>query len=358
MHVGLAIYGDLEQTSGGYRYDRKLVSHLEARGDTVTVISLPRESDPDRPLEGVRDRLDQPYDVLIQDELCYPDLTAVNPHLERPGLIVALVHLLEAPHPGTTASDDSRRTVDYERRYLESVDAAIATSEYTRSKTADLAAMPTAVVHPAGRREGAALEAELVRTRAREKPFRVAFVGNLLPRKNLPALLRALADVDAAWELTVVGGETDPAEAGRARTHATDLEIADSVEFAGQVDTDTLESILERAHVLAVPASYEGFGMVYLEAMEFGVAPIASAVGGASDIVEDGENGYLVDPDDPTAIAECLDGLVADRKRLASLGCRALETANTHPTWTESMEAFRETLQTWLADSSVGPRDE
>ena len=68
MHVGVVIYGDLEQTSGGYRYDRKLVSGLEARGDEVTVISLPR---PDRGKRNsdasVRDRLQFPPDGRDRD---------------------------------------------------------------------------------------------------------------------------------------------------------------------------------------------------------------------------------------------------------------------------------------------------
>ena len=355
MHVGVVIYGDLEQTSGGYRYDRKLVSGLEARGDEVTVISLPR---PDRGKRNsdasVRDRLDRPFDVLLQDELCYPTLVDHNPRLEEPETIVALVHLLDAARPGGPESTGEGRGVARERRYLETVDGAVATSEYTRKRTLELASLPTAVAPPAGRREGAAVSLARVRERAREPPLRIAFVGNLVPRKNLPTLLEALARVDREWTLTVVGSpDADPATARAARRRVDRLGLGDRVSFAGEVVADELESILERSHVLAVPARYEGFGMVYLEAMEYVVVPIASAVGGADDLVADGRNGFLVDPDDRTRLAAVVDDLAVDRDTLARLGRRALETADAHPTWDETTQIVREFLRDRLAAGST-----
>lgn len=359
MHVGLVVEGDLEQTSGGYRYDRKLVSFLEARGDEVDVISLPARPDDAREtvLEkdfaapeldpAIRERLDRPYDVLLQDELCHPTLVEHNTHLERPGAVVALVHLLRTPDP---TGDDSR-VRERERRYLESVDAAVCTSAYTRDRTAALteSVLPTLVAPPAGRHEDAVLAASAVRERARADPFRIAFVGNVVPRKNVTTLLEALARLgegDRDWRTTVVGSlEADPAYARTVRERASALGVDDRVTITGRVETAALESILERSHALAVPARYEGFGMVYLEAMEYGVVPIASGVGGASEFVADGRNGFVVDPTDPNRLADRISALAADRDRLAALGAGALETAAAHPAWAETLGSVRAFLR-------------
>ncbi|WP_440765407.1 glycosyltransferase family 4 protein [Natronorubrum sp. DTA7] len=366
MQIGLVVEGDLKQTSGGYRYDRKLVAFLEARGDEVDEISLPPRSNGERGVEtesttpeterSIRERLDRPYDVLLQDELCHPTLVEHNPYLERPGAIVSLVHLLRTPDP---AVDDSR-VREREKRYLESVDAAVCTSSYTRDRTTDLVEgdLPTLVAPPAGRHEGAALSADAVRKRARTEPFRIAFVGNVVPRKNVATLLEALARIDGTkrnWRTTVVGTlETDPTYARAVRERARSLGVDDRVTFTGRVETAVLESVLERSHVLAVPASYEGFGMVYLEAMEYGVVSIASGVGGASEFVADGRNGFVVDPTDPEPLADRLGALAADRDRLATLGTGALETAAAHPTWSETLGSVRVFLQQCFEGESTG----
>ena len=351
MDIGFVVAGSIEQTSGGYRYDRKLVSHLERRGDDVTVISIPRDPQTSGEPMAIRERLDRPFDVLVQDELCYPTLVEHNPHLNAPQELVALVHLLESGRPDRVAASDRARTREQERRYLETVDAAIATSEYTASRTTDLTALPTVVAPPAGRQEGAAVSPTVVDRRASATPFRLAFVGNVVERKNLPTLFEALARFDrdcmCEWELTVVGNtDADPVAARTARARVGEFELDDRISFVGTVDDATLESILERTHVLAVPSTYEGFGMVYLEAMEYGVVPIASAVGGASEFVGDGHNGFVVDPDDVDRIASVLAALTTDRDRLASLARRALETADAHPTWAETTATVRTFLET------------
>ncbi len=358
MDVGLVVYGGLDRTSGGFRYDRKLVSALEARGDEVDVVSIPWRTYPRHLADGLsrslRSRLNQPYDVLLQDELCHPSLWRHNRHLDRPKAVVSIVHLLRS---GPTSGPTRPLYRAIERRYLESVDAAVCTSHDTHDRTRTLADLPTLVAPPSGRVEGAAHSPKRVESRARGGRLRAVFVGNLLPRKGVRTLLSALARTDRQVELTVVGShEGDPEYARSARADAYDLGIADRVAFTGEVPSGELDRLLARSHVLAVPASYEGFGMVYLEAMEYGVVPIASAVGGASEIVEHGRNGFLVEPDDPDEIASILSALTADRDALARLGTNALETAARHPTWAVTMGRVRSFLRTVVDDASEGTR--
>jgi len=361
MHVGLVIYGDLGATSGGFRYDRQLVSYLREQGDTVDVISLPWRSYPRGLVDGVspsiRAKLDRPVDVLVQDGLCHPSLWRQNRRLEKPGSIVALIHHLRSDDPTERFGPTFR---PFERRYLESVDAAISTSQFTRTRARELAAgldqKPGLVAPPAGRTEGAAVTPERVRERAETGPLRVVYVGNVVPRKDPKTLLAAIArgQPERDWELTVVGShDADPDYAASVVTAATEYGIDDRVTFTGEIETPELEAVLERSHVCCVPSRYEAFGMVYLEAMEYGVVPVAGRVGGAGEFVEQGHTGFVVDPGDETEITAHLQALDDQRERLAQLGENALMTAREHPTWNESMGEIR----AFLGERSDGKQD-
>ena len=351
MRLGLVVYGDLDQTSGGFRYDRKLVEYLRAQGDTVEVISLPWRAEWRNVAAGfsprLTRRLDKPFDVLIQDELCHPSLWRVNRRLNRPGATVALVHHIQ--------SDDQRGRLGglrrwIERQYLDSVDGWVATSEFTRQRARAVAATPpdeAVVAPPAGRAEGRAVDESAVRARATEESLRILYLGNIVDRKGLLTLLSALdgPDIETVdWQLTVVGGEPEPAYAEQARTRASELGIDNRVDFVGEVSDEELAAHLEASHVLCVPSRYEGFGMVYLEAMEYGVVPIATTNGGASEFIADGDNGALVDPGDADRIAALLAEWAADRQQLAELGVAALETAAAHPSWAETLAEVRSLL--------------
>jgi len=140
MHIGLVVYGGLDHPSGGFRYDRLLVEYLRNRGDTVEVISLPWGSYWPNVARGFSrqlvDRLNRPFDVLLQDELCHPTLWRVNDRLTRPNKTVALVHHIQSDVEDGRLSGLQRRI---ERRYLTSVDGVIATSEFTKQRAQRLA---------------------------------------------------------------------------------------------------------------------------------------------------------------------------------------------------------------------------
>jgi len=354
MHVGLVVYGDLEETSGGFRYDRQLVDSLRDHGDTVDVVSLPWRSLGRGLLDGcsraIRSRLDRSVDVLLQDELCHPSLWYHNRRLTRPGAVVALIHHLSSDDP-TKRVNRLHRPV--ERRYLESVDAAISTSAFTQRRAGriapSLAGRPRLVAPPGGRRAAGSTREAGVVDRASTGPLRVTFVGNVVPRKDPLTLVSAFASgrvADGDWQLTIVGSlENDRQYARTLRTHVETLGVTDEVTLTGEVSTRRLESILECSHCLCVPSRYEAFGMVYLEAMEHGVVPIATTEGGPREFVDHGVSGFLVDPGDARTITRVLEELDTDRERLARMGVNALEGARAHPTWAESMDAVRAFLE-------------
>jgi glycosyltransferase involved in cell wall biosynthesis len=93
--------------------------------------------------------------------------------------------------------------------------------------------------------------------------------------------------------------------------------------------------------VLAVPSSYEGFGIAYLEGMSFGLPAIGTTAGAASEIITDGVDGYLVRPEDPETLAARLSVLARDRALLERLSLNALERYRRQPKWEETAARIR-----------------
>jgi glycosyltransferase involved in cell wall biosynthesis len=365
VHFGLVIYGDLETLTGGYVYDRRLAEHLQRAGDRVSIISLPwrsyaRHLGDNLSSNTARRLVDLGADLVLEDELNHPSLLAANNTLTRAtGVpIVAIVHHLrssEAWPPGLRLAYQL-----IERAYLRGVDGFVYNSQATRFAVERLAgtAKPSVLAPPGGDRLGTGPEADAVRARAVQPgPLRILFVGSLIARKGLHVLLDALTGLPAGdWSLEVIGDtQRDPEYAARIRRQVSHPLLRTSVRLLGTMGDDQLAEALRRSHVLAVPSTHEGFGIVYLEAMIFGLPVLASAAGGASDVVVDGETGYLIAPGDVRALAGHLAALSRDRGLLARLALAARRRAIGWPRWVESMEAIRQFLLRSASPGATAP---
>ncbi len=352
MRIALVVYGSLDTVSGGYLYDRKLVAYLRAHGDEVDVVSLPWRNYASHLLDnastGLSQRLrDGRFDVLLQDELNHPSLLRVNRQLAggaaRPRApIVSIVHHLRASesHPAWVMPLYRR----VERAYLRSCDAFVFNSATTRDSVAALAgtAAPHVIAYPAGDRFGAPVAAE----RVADGALRLIFVGNVTARKGLHTLIDALAQARCAWTLDVVGSETvEPAYAARMRARALTFGFRDKLRWHGRLDDAKLAGRYAAADALVVPSQYEGFGIVYLEAMGFGVPVIASSAGAAREIVTDGVDGLLVPPENAQVLAAAIERLAVPAQ-LAAMRVAARARFARHPGWDAACAQIREFLVT------------
>jgi glycosyltransferase involved in cell wall biosynthesis len=93
-----------------------------------------------------------------------------------------------------------------------------------------------------------------------------------------------------------------------------------------------------------VPSSYEGFGIVYLEAMGFGLPVIAGAAGASDEIVEHDSIGFLVPPDDTFSLRLQLERLIEDRELVRQMSVHAFERFADHSTWEQSMTSIEAML--------------
>jgi glycosyltransferase involved in cell wall biosynthesis len=120
--------------------------------------------------------------------------------------------------------------------------------------------------------------------------------------------------------------------------------LSSTVHFHGALNDGPLIEKLKQSHILVVPSSYEGFGIVYLEGMGFGLPAIGTTAGAASEVICDGEDGYLIPPEDVNLLAERLSALASQRDLLVRLSVNALRRFQQQPTWEQTAQSIRNFL--------------
>jgi UDP-glucose:(heptosyl)LPS alpha-1,3-glucosyltransferase len=173
--------------------------------------------------------------------------------------------------------------------------------------------------HPDNReRFGRSMRAELGLESA---TWVIVFVGSGFGRKGLGALLDGLSRLRGRdWALVVAG----KGDVGPYREHAERLDVASRIRWLGP--RRDVERLYAAADVVALPALYEPFGNVHLEALASGVPVLTSARAGGSETITQAANGWVVTEPSAHAVAE---GLTALRQQagpaLAEAARRAVE---------------------------------
>jgi glycosyltransferase involved in cell wall biosynthesis len=353
MRIGLIIYGSLDTLSGGFLYDRKLVEFLRSQGDTVDIISLPWRNYASHLLDNLRFRLPSNLDVLIQDELNHPSLLLANQskHLYP---IISLVHHLRCSELRPKWQNNFYRLV--ETKYLESVDGFIFNSKTTAGVVQGLLrhAKPSLVAYPPTDRFGAPISETEIVDRARSEEFKILFLGNVIYRKGLHTLLQAVSLQPSALRLDVIGSLTSETKyVKQIQEYMTRNHLSSFVFLHGPLDREPLIDRIKKAHVLVVPSSYEGFGIVYLEGMGFGLPAIGTSAGAANEIISDGVDGFLIEPENAQELADKLKVLREKRETLIQMSLAARDRYLRQPKWDETAGQIREFLLKRIDEFSV-----
>jgi glycosyltransferase involved in cell wall biosynthesis len=146
------------------------------------------------------------------------------------------------------------------------------------------------------------------------EPFHLIIPARLVPEKGYAELLAAMAEVRGRLpqvRLTIVG--TGPAKAEIEQTIAR-LSLGDVVTMLGYVPHAEMPELLRKCHVIVLPSYMGGetFPVALLEGMCLGMPAIGTRWVGIPDIIEDGENGVLVEPRDSKALARAIEALAGD----------------------------------------------
>lgn len=148
------------------------------------------------------------------------------------------------------------------------------------------------------------------------QPLRLFCCARLNRAKGYEDLIEAVGRLTRsgrAVTLTVAGTD-DEGGTGYARVlqrRVEELGLARVVTFLGGVSEERVHAELEQAHLFVLASHEEPLGVAIMEAMAMEVPVLATAAGGVPEIITDGENGWLVAPRDPPALAEAIARLAA-----------------------------------------------
>ena len=367
--LGWLVPGPLDQPTGGYLYDARMVGGLRARGWRVEVVDLGLRwwpVDVRGTVRLVRAVAGRGWDLVVVDELAHPAMALGLP-LARARLaqpcsgttrrarppVIALVHHLRCSEP---ASPPVRAVAALaERAALATADAVVCTSA-TTAATIRAVAPPGVRIEairpgrdlPEGPPERPALA--MSGTPDSGRGLRVLTVGHWTPRKGIVEALRAVALTTGEVSLDLVGDpRRDHAYARLVRAELDKPALAGRVRVHGRVSSERLRALYRQADALLLASRHEGYGMVLAEAMMAGLPIVATRVGAVPEVVGDAAGGELVGVGDVAGLARALQRLArdpAERRRLAAL---ALERAASLPTWEESCAQFADVLEQLLA---------
>ncbi|MFA6369197.1 MAG: glycosyltransferase family 4 protein [Candidatus Shapirobacteria bacterium] len=160
--------------------------------------------------------------------------------------------------------------------------------------------------------------------------------GQLNKQKNLALVFEALEllikektneFVLVSISNEVYGGEVKRKAKEKMEKMIKEKGLEGKVELIPVIDPDEMPQYYAGCDIVCVPALYETFGLMYLEAMAAGKVVIASNTGGPKEFIVDGENGYFVDPENAIKLATLLKTLINDQKLRERIGKNAAKDA-------------------------------
>jgi glycosyltransferase involved in cell wall biosynthesis len=336
--------GDTGRKTGGYIYNARVISGLRRRGFEVEEIvacgASPDEQRAAAPRLG--STLDASgFDVIVVDALAR---IAVAPHIDRwlaSRPVVALVHELPSIAGGESGPETVAREQDYEEPLLRA-DRLVAVSDHGR-KVLESRGAPQGriyVVPPGFDRvppEGG---------QGRDGPVRALCVAQWIERKGILTLVEAWTMHERPGAVLELIGETDadPDYAARVRA-AIDAAPRGSIIVSGAVDDAALGAAYASADLFVLPSRYEGYGIVYAEALARGLPIVGCEVGPVPDLVGR-EAAILVQPDNGVALSVALDLLLGDSALRAKMSAAASRRASLLPRWEDAVDGFEEALRT------------
>ena len=336
----LIIPGALEQRTGGYVYDRRIVEGLRSLGWTIRVHGLEGAfPDPDPTAVGaMRAALESIPDeaIVVIDGLAMGGLPEpVRDHAQRLRLI-ALIHHPLADETGLSAEDRDRLRRS-ERAALERCTGVIVTSAFTAGVVADYDVLADRiVVVPPGTEAAAAAAGP-----GEGRPPALLCVATVTPRKGHDVLVEALDRLrELPWSCTCVGSldrAPDFVRSVEEKIGRADLE--GRVHLVGETTDSELEEFFHGASLFVLASHYEGYGMVLMEAIAHGL-PVVSTTGGAIPFTVPSAAAILVPPGDAEALADALRTLLTDDAHRERLAAAARHHAREIADWDVAARSF------------------
>ncbi len=155
---------------------------------------------------------------------------------------------------------------------------------------------------------------------------RLVFAGRFNPQKNLLFLVDILKEIaDLNWEMDMLG---DGPLFNTVKEKLIALNLQDRVHLRGWICPDSVESIMNESDILLLPSISEGMSVVGVQALSHGLAILGSNIGGITDVVENGINGYLCPVNDLDAFSKSLRIMLSSGESLRKMKMASKFKAN------------------------------
>lgn len=157
------------------------------------------------------------------------------------------------------------------------------------------------------------------------------FVGGIVPRKGLHLLLAACVSLQkqgySDYTVLIVG---DGPQRQELEAFSQEHNLQACVQWAGQVDYNLIGTYFHHADVFVLPTLEDTWGMVVLEAMALGKPVLCSKGAGAAELVIEGENGYIFEPNQPEQLAQAMRRFIAQPELSVAMGNKSQQIMAQH----------------------------
>ncbi|MCC6726184.1 MAG: glycosyltransferase family 4 protein [Saprospiraceae bacterium] len=181
-------------------------------------------------------------------------------------------------------------------------------------------------------------------------PNLLLFVGRLTAIKGVTQLVEAMRKLPENLKLIMVGdGEAKPELERLIAKHR----LGKRIRLVGAQDSKQVAAWISRCSALVLPSFHETQGIVLLEANALGRPVVANAVGGVTEVVQDGKNGLLIPNNSPDEIAKAVRHLLDDPEAAARMGRWGREFVRDKFAWEQIAEQTEQLYQRLLPEIKV-----
>ncbi|MGI3170733.1 glycosyltransferase family 4 protein [Pseudooceanicola sp. C21-150M6] len=339
--AAFAVPGDITTPTGGYIYERRLLDGLRAQGRDLRHLEL-GGSFPDPTEQDMGDAIAQ-LQALEPDRAVILDgfVSATLDTGALAGLHVPAVAMVHHPLAFETGLPAARRDhlFEIERRNLAHIAHVLVPSPSTAAllvRAYDVRPDRITIARPG--------TIQPSRPPAPTDPPLILSVGIQHPRKGHDILLQALGRItDLDWSAVIAGKAYDAAHAAELGELLDRLDLHGRVALRGFVPDRDLAGHYGAASIFALATRFEGYGLVFDEALAHGLPIVSCRTGAVPDTVPP-EAGLLVAPDDPGALADALSYLLTHPDQRARLAEAAGAWGRRLPGWSETAQIAGQVL--------------
>ena len=230
----------------------------------------------------------------------------------------------------------------YEKKLMNRSDALIAVSKYTVNELTGLYGISTDKIHVIYN----GVDIKKFKPRPNKTQLReqfglepdkkiVLFVGRLYHRKGLEPLLRSIYQVVKEFNKVTfaISGTGFKEKEESLKNLAKELNIENVVKFLGYVPDEKLPELYSASDIFVLPAIYENFPFAILEAQSTALPVISTNVGGIPEFLEDGKNGFVIEPGDEPVLTQKLLTLLQNPKLAKNMGNQGRKMIEEQLSW-------------------------